>query len=632
MMGDKGAMERRKGVRNMLNLTGFRLLPETMTKMYEVATGTWQRTHHITNIGINLALKFRRLFTPHVYGAKYKSVDKRQLPVAVSVPPMERKPYKNLPLPKIPPLPYHPPDWRIIPHSKKITEERLQLIMSGIQPGFLSEDEIRLLIWVMRENEDAIAFNDSERGCFKEEYFPDYIMETVPHYPWKIPQAKVPLAVKDEMVDMLRAQMDSGNLELCSTNATVSYRSRVFVVQKPKGGLRIVHDLQPLNAVSVEDAMLPPNVSKFAEDFIGYSIYGTMDLYSGYHQRRLHKDLRPLTACNTPGLGSVQLTSLPMGYTNSMQEFQRCTSHICYNMGPDKAQAFVDNIGIKGPKTQYNNEAIPENKNIRRFVWEYAHTLYEALATLIIAGATASGKKLVLAAEKVHIVGHICSLEGIRPHHGIVTKVTNWPTPTSVTGVRGFLGTVGVARNWIHHFARIAKPLTELTKLKPHEFQWNEEADRAVKILKQKAQEIVSLKKLDIALAKKASLESERGVISEGQLVLAVDSSCIAIGFVLYQMLKEDDPEIRPHDNTEQTPDEPSSVPSEKGNTRKGGIRLKKFPLRFGSITLNEVENQYSQPKVELYGLFRSLKALEYFLWGVRVVIEVDASFLSKTA
>ncbi|KAF8297804.1 hypothetical protein DL93DRAFT_2068164 [Clavulina sp. PMI_390] len=102
-------------------------------------------------------------------------------------------------------------------------------------------------------------------------------------------------------------------------------------------------------------------------------------------------------------------------------------------MGPEKAAAFVDDIGIKGPDQVYDNESIPENSNIRKFVWEYAHTLYRCLATFVIAGATASGKKLVLAVSKVDIVGHTCSLDGIKPHHGLVTKVLNWPVPESVT-------------------------------------------------------------------------------------------------------------------------------------------------------------------------------------------------------
>ena len=40
------------------------------------------------------------------------------------------------------------------------------------------------------------------------------------------------------------------------------------------------------------------------------------------------------------------------------------------------------------------------------------------------------------------------------------------------------------------------------------------------------------------------------------------------------------------------------------------------------------MESRYSQPKIELYGLFRALKALEYLLWGINVVVEADASFL----
>ena len=81
--------------------------------------------------------------------------------------------------------------------------------------------------------------------------------------------------------------MDNGNLE----TSTASYQSCIFTVQKPHGkGLHIVHDLQPLNAVSVQNAMLPPNVQEFAEAFTGYAVYGTMDLYWGYHRRVIHPD------------------------------------------------------------------------------------------------------------------------------------------------------------------------------------------------------------------------------------------------------------------------------------------------------------------------------------------------------
>jgi hypothetical protein len=280
-------------------------------------------------------------------------------------------------------------------------------------------------------------------------------------------------------------------------------------------------------------------------------------------------------------------------------------------MSPEHALAFVDDIGVKGPRSTYGDQSIPENPKIRRFIWEYAHTLYKCLALMKEAGATASGKKLVLATPQVTIVGYLCDLEGIRPRHGIVSKVTNWPTPRNMTELRGFLGTIGVTRNWIKNFAKIAKPLTELTKTKDSGFEWTSEAQNAMDILKKKATEIVALKKMDIRMAKEASLTSEPGKYNEGRLVLAVDSSMIAVGFILFQVFKSNDQELNPS----------TTNPIQKS-------KLVKFPIRYGSITLNEAESKYGQPKIELYGLFRALKALEHLVWGFSVLLEMDASFL----
>lgn len=50
---------------------------------------------------------------------------------------------------------------------------------------------------------------------------------------------------------------------------------------------------------------------------------------------------------------------------------------------------------------------------------------------------------------------------------------------------------------------------------------------------------------------------------------------------------------------------------------------------RFGSITLNDREKRFSQAKLELYGLYRTLRALKMWLIGVRNLrIEVDARYI----
>src|SRR6202044_4005842 len=54
-----------------------------------------------------------------------------------------------------------------------------------------------------------------------------------------------------------------------------------------------------------------------------------------------------------------------------------------------------------------------------------------------------------------------------------------------------------------------------------------------------------------------------------------------------------------------------------------------RYFARFGSITLNDREARFSQPKLELYGLFRALGAMKLYLIGVRnLVIEVDARYI----
>ena len=79
------------------------------------------------------------------------------------------------------------------------------------------------------------------------------------------------------------------------------------------------------------------------------------------------------------------------------------------------------------------------------------------------------------------------------------------------------------------------------------------------------------------------------------EVVLAVDTSVIAVGFILSQE----------------------------------GEDGKHYPNRFGSISLTSVESQYSQAKLELYGLFHSLQAVWVFIFGVtNLVVEMDAKYI----
>jgi RNase H-like domain found in reverse transcriptase len=52
------------------------------------------------------------------------------------------------------------------------------------------------------------------------------------------------------------------------------------------------------------------------------------------------------------------------------------------------------------------------------------------------------------------------------------------------------------------------------------------------------------------------------------------------------------------------------------------------LPVVFGSVTFKEHESRYSQPKLELYGLFHAVKVERHRLYGIHFRIKVDARSL----
>ena len=79
------------------------------------------------------------------------------------------------------------------------------------------------------------------------------------------------------------------------------------------------------------------------------------------------------------------------------------------------------------------------------------------------------------------------------------------------------------------------------------------------------------------------------------EVVLAVDTSVIVVGFILSQEWEDG----------------------------------KRYLNCFGSISLTSIESWYSQAKLELYGLFHSLCAVQVFIFGVtNLVVEMDTKYV----
>jgi hypothetical protein len=135
---------------------------------------------------------------------------------------------------------------------------------------------------------------------------------------------------------------------------------------------------------------------------------------------------------------------------------------------------------------------------------------------------------------------------------------------------------------FILHFAKRANSLVNLTR-KGIPFHFGPEQLAAQEDLKQALLASPALRPINYSI--------------DSPVILAVDTSSIAVGFYLCQADSE--------------------------NPKK------RYFARFGSIALNEREQRFSQPKLELYGLFRALRAYKIFIVGVRnLIIEVDARYI----
>jgi len=80
----------------------------------------------------------------------------------------------------LPLLPRHPPDFA---SSEKFTEEQMERM--NINPsGFLWPEEHKLVLFLIKKQGAAIAWDLGECGNFRKDYFEPIVIPTVEHIPW----------------------------------------------------------------------------------------------------------------------------------------------------------------------------------------------------------------------------------------------------------------------------------------------------------------------------------------------------------------------------------------------------------------------------------------------------------------
>ena len=155
--------------------------------------------------------------------------------------------------------------------------------------------------------------------------------------------------------------------------------------------------------------------------------------------------------------GLFQFNLMPFGLTNAPSTFERLMEIVLAGLQYNICLVFLDDIIVYGSSFE-----------------EEISRLKQVFTRLIQAGLKLKPKKCVLFQKKVAYLGHIVSDAGVSPDPSKVEAIEKWPTPSTLTEVRSFLGLAAYYRRFVKDFATIASPLHKLTE-KGRQFLWSDD-------------------------------------------------------------------------------------------------------------------------------------------------------------
>ena len=183
--------------------------------------------------------------------------------------------------------------------------------------------------------------------------------------------------------------------------------------------------------------------------------------------------------------------------------------------------------------------------------------------------------KVKINCKSVPLFGMTLTESGIKPDPKKVEAIHNWPTPTNVSELLLFLGSINYLSQFIPELSRLRKPLQALIK-KDSEFIWTVTHDRAFAEVK-------------LAVSKDCLIQFYD---PQKPLYIECDASKQGIGCVLLQ----------PDDNV------PSSL--------KDGIPTNLRPVAYASKSLSEAEQNYANIEHELLGAMFAIETFKHFTYG----------------
>mmetsp|Transcript_2979 Transcript_2979/g.8067 ORF Transcript_2979/g.8067 Transcript_2979/m.8067 type:complete len:250 (+) Transcript_2979:1-750(+) len=206
-----------------------------------------------------------------------------------------------------------------------------------------------------------------------------------------------------------------------------------------------------------------PRADMLFDALKGAQYFTALDLRSGYHQIRINEADVPKTAFVTP-FGQYQFKVLSFGFANAPATFQAVMNKTFSDMLYKGVLVYLDDILVYGRSKSEHNKRL---ESVLQLLDQHKFFV--------------NASKCDFERTSLKYLGHIISADGIRVDPSKIDVVQKWPAPTSVTGVRQFLGFANYFRRFIQGYATLAVPLNRLTKqdVRWDATTWTPDAQRA---------------------------------------------------------------------------------------------------------------------------------------------------------
>lgn len=430
------------------------------------------------------------------------------------------------------------------------------------------KDELFLLFCLTSKSTMERANEDPEVDKLLQEYddiFPEKLPAGLPPTrnvdhkievePGQEPPCRTPYRLSQTEMDELKKQLDQ-LLEDGQIRPSVSpYGAPILFVRKKDGSLRMCIDYRGLNKITIKNRYPLPRIDDLLDRLHGAKYFSKLDLMSGYYQVRIDEADVPKTAFRTR-YGHYEFMVMPFGLTNAPATFMRMMNDVMRPYLDKSVIVFIDDVLVfsrsKAEHLQHLREVL---KKLRE------HKLY------------AKRSKCSFFQTQVDFLGHTLTPDGILPDYKKIKAVREWPKPSSISNLRGFLGLANFYRKYVKDFSKIASPMSELLKKGHSIMDWTQEQDHAFETLKTALTTAPCLVPFD----------------PTKDTQVRVDACGTAIGAVLQQ---------------------------DHGK----GLQ----PVAFDSRKLSPAEQRYHPRELELCALIHALKNWRHYLMGRRFQMITD--------